>query len=160
MNADSVIVVYSEEATELLADFEAGLLRLEKSIDDKELLNRIFRCAHTIKGSGAMLGLDGVAHFTRALEDMLDQLRKGQLTVSPRVVDPLLASVDVLFHSCAQYLGSNAVEVIMTGMENDRASGLLAMRQAGARSVAQDEASCVVFGMPKEAIARAAWMRS
>lgn len=62
-------------------------------------------------------------------------------------------SVDVLFHSCAASLGSNAVGVILTGMGNDGARGLLAMRQAGARTVAQDEASCVVFGMPKEAIA-------
>jgi two-component system chemotaxis response regulator CheB len=62
-------------------------------------------------------------------------------------------SVDVLFESCARYLGSNAVGVILTGMGADGAKGLLAMRQAGARTVAQDEASCVVFGMPREAIA-------
>lgn len=62
-------------------------------------------------------------------------------------------SVDVLFHSCARYLGGNAVGVILTGMGNDGARGLLAMRQAGARTIAQDETSCVVFGMPKEAIA-------
>jgi len=62
-------------------------------------------------------------------------------------------SVDVLFQSCAQALGSNAVGVILTGMGADGARGLLAMRQAGARTVAQDEDSCVVFGMPREAIA-------
>jgi two-component system, chemotaxis family, protein-glutamate methylesterase/glutaminase len=62
-------------------------------------------------------------------------------------------SVDVLFDSCAEYLGSNAVGVIMTGMGGDGARGLLAMRKAGAATVAQDEASCVVFGMPREAIA-------
>ena len=62
-------------------------------------------------------------------------------------------SVDVLFHSCAQHLGRNAVGVILTGMGNDGARGMLAMHEAGARTVAQDEASCVVFGMPKEAIA-------
>ncbi len=62
-------------------------------------------------------------------------------------------SVDVLFDSCAEHLGANAVGIIMTGMGADGARGLLAMRQAGARTVAQDEASCVVFGMPKEAIA-------
>jgi len=62
-------------------------------------------------------------------------------------------SVDVLFRSCARYLGSNVVGVILTGMGADGARGLLEMRQAGARTVAQDEASCVVFGMPKEAIA-------
>jgi len=62
-------------------------------------------------------------------------------------------SVDVLFQSVAGALGHNAIGVIMTGMGNDGARGLLAMRQAGAQTVAQDEASCVVFGMPKEAIA-------
>lgn len=62
-------------------------------------------------------------------------------------------SVDVLFHSCAQHLGANAIGVILTGMGADGARGLLEMRQAGARTIAQDEASCVVFGMPREAIA-------
>lgn len=61
-------------------------------------------------------------------------------------------SVDVLFHSVAQYAGANAVGAILTGMGNDGAQGLLAMRRAGARTLAQDEASSVVFGMPKEAI--------
>jgi two-component system chemotaxis response regulator CheB len=61
-------------------------------------------------------------------------------------------SVDVLFHSCAETVGSNAVGIIMTGMGDDGARGLLAMRAAGARTLAQDEATCVVFGMPKAAI--------
>jgi two-component system chemotaxis response regulator CheB len=62
-------------------------------------------------------------------------------------------SVDVLFESVAQCAGRNAVGVIMTGMGADGARGLLTMREAGARTIAQDEATCVVFGMPKEAIA-------
>jgi two-component system chemotaxis response regulator CheB len=62
-------------------------------------------------------------------------------------------SVDVLFQSAAVALGAGAVGVIMTGMGNDGAQGLLAMRQAGARTIAQDPESCVVFGMPREAIA-------
>jgi two-component system chemotaxis response regulator CheB len=61
-------------------------------------------------------------------------------------------SVDVLFHSVAQQAGHNAVGAILTGMGADGAAGLLAMKRAGARTMAQDEASCVVFGMPKEAI--------
>jgi two-component system chemotaxis response regulator CheB len=65
-------------------------------------------------------------------------------------------SVDVLFRSAAQSAGPNAVGVIMTGMGDDGAAGLLEMKRAGAATVAQDEASCVVFGMPREAIARRA----
>ena len=61
-------------------------------------------------------------------------------------------AVDVLFHSAAQLVGRNALGVILTGMGKDGAQGLLAMRQAGARTFAQDEASCVVFGMPREAL--------
>jgi two-component system chemotaxis response regulator CheB len=62
-------------------------------------------------------------------------------------------SVDVLFRSAAQYAGRNALGIIMTGMGDDGARGLLEMRKLGASTRAQDEESCVVFGMPKEAIA-------
>jgi two-component system chemotaxis response regulator CheB len=65
-------------------------------------------------------------------------------------------SVDVLFRSAAHCAGANAAGIIMTGMGDDGANGLLEMRQAGAYTIAQDEESCVVFGMPKEAIARGA----
>ena len=61
-------------------------------------------------------------------------------------------SVDVLFRSCAKYLGTNGVGAILTGMGRDGAEGLLAMRNSGAYTIAQNEATCVVFGMPKEAI--------
>jgi two-component system chemotaxis response regulator CheB len=62
-------------------------------------------------------------------------------------------SVDVLFRSGARYAGANAIGVIMTGMGDDGARGLKEMHEAGAATLAQDEASCVVFGMPKEAVA-------
>jgi two-component system chemotaxis response regulator CheB len=61
-------------------------------------------------------------------------------------------SVDVLFRSVAKFAGANALGIIMTGMGDDGARGLKEMHDAGARTIAQDEASCVVFGMPKEAI--------
>ena len=62
-------------------------------------------------------------------------------------------SVEVLFRSVAQYAGKNAIGIMLTGMGKDGAMGMLEMRQAGAYNLAQDEASCVVFGMPREAIA-------
>lgn len=65
-------------------------------------------------------------------------------------------SVDVLFRSAAQCAGKNALGIIMTGMGDDGASGLLEMRMAGASTLAQDEATCVVYGMPKEAVKRGA----
>jgi two-component system chemotaxis response regulator CheB len=61
-------------------------------------------------------------------------------------------SVDVLFKSVAQVAGRNALGIIMTGMGDDGARGMREMHDAGAATLAQDEASCVVFGMPKEAI--------
>ena len=86
----------------------------------------------------------------------LEVVRSG-VEISARVfqsepVNRHRPSVDVLFHSCAQVLGANAVGVILTGMGADGARGLLKMRQAGSYTIAQDEESCVVFGMPREAI--------
>ncbi|MBN9117978.1 MAG: chemotaxis response regulator protein-glutamate methylesterase [Planctomycetes bacterium] len=87
----------------------------------------------------------------------LEAVRSGAFTrVRVRGGEPVnrhRPSVDVLFGSCARELGHNAVGAILTGMGDDGARGLLAMRKSGARTVAQDEATCVVFGMPKEAIA-------
>lgn len=65
-------------------------------------------------------------------------------------------SVDVLFRSTARYAGTNAIGVIMTGMGDDGARGLLEMKEAGAYTIAQDEKTCIVFGMPNEAIKRGA----
>ena len=77
-------------------------------------------------------------------------IRDGQLVSRHR------PSVDVLFRSAARFAGANALGIIMTGMGDDGARGLLEMKQAGAATIAQDEATSVVFGMPKEAVARGA----
>jgi two-component system chemotaxis response regulator CheB len=97
---------------------------------------------------GHVLIAPGGKHFT---------LRRGGAYYYAEVADgPLVnrhkPSVDVLFRSVAKCAGRNALGIIMTGMGDDGARGLLEMRQAGAGTLAQDEASCVVFGMPKEAI--------
>jgi two-component system chemotaxis response regulator CheB len=86
-------------------------------------------------------------------------VRKSGSACTAHVTDgPLVSrhrpSVDVLFRSVAKSLGSHSVGIIMTGMGNDGAQGLLEMRNCGAQTIAQDESSCIVFGMPKEAIAR------
>ena len=76
---------------------------------------------------------------------------EAQLKDGPRIHYQRPA-VDVTFNSVAKYAGVNSVGVLLTGMGADGAAGMLAMRQSGARTIAQDEKSCVVFGMPKEAI--------
>ncbi|MGC2818104.1 MAG: chemotaxis response regulator protein-glutamate methylesterase [Candidatus Sulfotelmatobacter sp.] len=86
--------------------------------------------------------------------------RSGEDFVVKIIDGPLVSrhrpSVDVLFRSVAIAAGSKAIGIIMTGMGDDGAEGLCEMKEAGAATIAQDEASCVVFGMPKEAIARGA----
>lgn len=90
----------------------------------------------------------GVAHMklARSGANYIVQLDYGEPVNRHR------PSVDVLFHSAAEVAGRNAVGVLLTGMGKDGARGMLAMKQAGAITFAQDEASCVVFGMPREAL--------
>ena len=101
--------------------------------------------------------IQGVALIAPGGKHML--LRRSGAQYFVDVIDgPLVnrhrPSVDVLFRSVAKCAGANALGVIMTGMGDDGAAGLLEMRTAGARTVAQDEESCVVYGMPKEAVKR------
>ncbi|WOB08903.1 chemotaxis response regulator protein-glutamate methylesterase [Piscinibacter gummiphilus] len=119
--------------------------------------------------------LDTLCHITVKEAEHNDRVVPGRALIAPggrhmllkrsgaqyhvEVVDgPLVnrhrPSVDVLFRSVAKSAGANALGVIMTGMGDDGAAGLLEMRNQGARTLAQDEESCVVFGMPKEAIKR------
>jgi two-component system chemotaxis response regulator CheB len=117
--------------------------------------------------------LDGLCAITVKEAETNDSVIRGRALVAPgnhhlllkrsgaryfvEVKDgPLVCrhrpSVDVLFRSAARYAGRNAVGVILTGMGDDGARGMLEMKQAGAITIAQDEATCIVFGMPKEAI--------
>src|SRR5664279_5478343 len=117
--------------------------------------------------------LDGLCNITVKEAETNDTVLRGRALIAPgnhhtlikrsgaryyvEIKDgPLVCrhrpSVDVLFRSAARYAGQNAVGVILTGMGDDGARGMLEMKQAGAVTFAQDEATCVVFGMPKEAI--------
>ncbi len=87
---------FFEEASEHLTTIEDGLLHLEQRPDDLDLLNRIFRAAHSIKGNSGMFGLTAVGQFTHKMETLLDQLRNGRLSVTPAIADVLLRSTDCL----------------------------------------------------------------
>jgi two-component system chemotaxis sensor kinase CheA len=87
---------FFEEAGDHLAVVEEGLLALEQQPEDLDLLNKIFRSAHSIKGTSGMFGFNAVAQFTHKMETLLDLLRNGQKVVTPQVADLLLKSTDCL----------------------------------------------------------------
>ncbi|HTE39463.1 MAG TPA: Hpt domain-containing protein, partial [Steroidobacteraceae bacterium] len=87
---------FFEESFEALDTMEASLLKLNVGSPDKELINTIFRVAHSIKGGSATFGFSDVAMFTHTLETMLDELRSGKMLVSRAISDLLLKSVDVM----------------------------------------------------------------
>lgn len=143
-NAPGILVVqhmpahFTTSFSERLNDLSAITVREAK--DGDSLVNGLALIA---PGNYHMLlRRSGARHYV--------QVKTGPLVHHQR------PAVDVLFHSVANYAGANAAGVILTGMGADGAEGLLKMKEAGARTVAQDEKSCIVFGMPKEAIKRGA----
>ena len=85
---------YKEEAYELLGELEESLLALEQSPDDEELIGRVFRAMHTIKGSGSMFGFEEIASFTHEVETVFDLVRDGKIAVTRELVDLSLAARD------------------------------------------------------------------
>jgi two-component system chemotaxis sensor kinase CheA len=96
MTQESLREIFLEEASELLAELESGVLRLESGAADSDTIHAIFRCAHSLKGSSAMVGLDQMAHFAHAVEELLNGLRSENVQSTPRVVELLLTSTDTL----------------------------------------------------------------
>ncbi|MBN2158583.1 MAG: chemotaxis protein CheA [Spirochaetes bacterium] len=93
MKATSIKDVFLNEAREILSSVESDLVLLEQGAD-ADLLNRIFRCAHTLKGSSAMAGFGEVSEFMHGLESVLDRLRSESLKADDRLIDLLLGSFD------------------------------------------------------------------
>ena len=93
-NPEAFRAAFREEAREILVELEAGLLELNERPEDTDLVGRVFRALHTIKGSGAMFGFDELAAFTHNLENAFDEVRKGRLTVTPELVDLALTALD------------------------------------------------------------------
>lgn len=91
---EQMIATYREEATELLAELETSLLELEENPQDNDLINRVFRAMHTIKGSGAMFGFDEIAHFTHEVETVFDMVRNGKIEVTRPLLDLTLQARD------------------------------------------------------------------
>lgn len=86
--------IFKEEALELLTDLESALLELEESPDDAELVAKVFRTMHTVKGSGAMFGFEAIAEFTHQVETVFDHVRNGRVQVTRELVNLSLAARD------------------------------------------------------------------
>ncbi|WP_456488761.1 hybrid sensor histidine kinase/response regulator [Caminibacter pacificus] len=84
------------EAFEMIEEMDQDLIELENNPDDLDLLNKIFRVAHTIKGSGSFLNFDKLTHLTHHMEAVLDKARKGELRITPEIMDVILESVDAM----------------------------------------------------------------
>ncbi len=96
MDQNSLVETFITEATELIQDLEIDLVSLEDSGEDDQLINRIFRAAHTIKGSAGVIGLTALSDFTHSMESVLDLVREHKLVVTNDLVSVLLRAVDLL----------------------------------------------------------------
>jgi len=112
MNLDQALPVFIEESRTLLQEMEEGLLRLEQAPDDPDVLNAIFRAAHTIKGSAGLFGLDAIVSFTHVVENVLDRMRAGEIPPTPELTNLLLQSSDEM---------SALVDAAAAGIEADMA---------------------------------------
>jgi len=88
--------MFQEEAYELVSELESSLLELEKIPEDTELIDRVFRALHTIKGSAAACGLTDISTFAHAVEGVFDEIRKGEIAATGNVIDLTLAAADYI----------------------------------------------------------------
>jgi len=92
----TLIETFRSETRELLTELESALLELEESPDDRELVDRVFRALHTIKGNGSMFGFDQISRFTHDIENTYELVRDGVISIDRDIIDLTLASRDVI----------------------------------------------------------------
>ncbi|HOM29079.1 MAG TPA: chemotaxis protein CheA [Deltaproteobacteria bacterium] len=93
---DELVKIFLEESEDEIRELETGLMRLEEDSGDEDTINRVFRAAHTIKGSAGLVGFEEVSNYTHTIESILDRIRKKELTVTKALVSSLLGGVDFL----------------------------------------------------------------
>jgi two-component system chemotaxis sensor kinase CheA len=146
---------FQEEAREILVELESSLLALNENPQDRDLIGRVFRSMHTIKGSGAMFGFEELAAFTHHLENAFDEVRKGSLQVTPELADLSLAAVDRMKEMLEEPSGGAPVDqaaaaAILTKLKNLTGSGGAECGAVGPK--AKDSTLSAVGGTP------AAWL--
>ena len=121
---------FFEESREGLEAMETGLLSLEQGSRDDDLINSIFRAAHSIKGGAATFGFEAVASFTHLLETLLDEFRSGKRALDAESIDAMLASVDVLRELLAEAEHGQAADVGMVQAMEARLNAILSGQSA------------------------------
>jgi two-component system chemotaxis sensor kinase CheA len=105
----ALMATFQAETRELLQELEAALLELESVPGDKELVDRVFRALHTIKGNGSMFGYDSISRFTHDLENVYDLVRKGSLEINKELIDLTLSAGDIIGEMVAKEEGEDEV---------------------------------------------------
>jgi len=102
--------IFKEESLEILGELEHSLLELEESPDDQEVIGRVFRSLHTIKGSGGMAGLNDISAFAHEVETVFEEVRSGAIVVTPLLVNLTLAARDQIKRMVDAYCGGAPVD--------------------------------------------------
>jgi two-component system, chemotaxis family, sensor kinase CheA len=153
MSSVEAIEIFLLEAKDLLEQIEQGLLDLETRLDDRQLVDSVFRSLHTLKGSGAMFGFNALADFTHHCETAFDRVRKGEAAATGELVAAILAAQDhmraLVAHPDADHGDTGAV--LLAGLEAAVSGGGQPAPAADAPSAAQTW--IVRFALPADALA-------
>lgn len=132
---DELDDIYRSESLETLDDIEAALLALEERQSDSELIRRVFRGMHTIKGSGAMFGFTNISQFAHQIETVFERIRNGELAITHELMDLTLLSCDLIRAMLADVAMADASLPVRAAALGAEISGVLAGTQAAAVAV-------------------------
>ena len=155
----AALPAFISEAAEQTESMEALLLQIEEAPNDRELLNSLFRCAHTVKGSAGIFGLNRVVDFTHHVETLLDKMREGQIEFSQTIGSLLLECNDQIRYLVELGFDDEPADATQVGMRADQVQRLLALTQApvdAPSSTAPDVTSDATSEAAPDAVPRAA----
>lgn len=149
--ADEVLREFFLESWELIDDLDQDLVVLEERPGDRELLNKIFRGAHTLKGSSSFLGFQQISEVTHRVEDIFNKLRRDEMTLQPEVMDVILEAVDRvrrLLQAAQAGSAGPAVDDLLAALARAAEGGAAATRPAGASAAQGEPPRAEVSGAP------------
>ncbi len=147
---DSHREAFKEEAHELLSELETALLELERMPDDTDIIGRVFRAMHTIKGSGAMFGFDRVAAFTHDVETVYDRVRNGKISVTKPLIDLTLSTCDEILKMIDDTGDGEAEDIAHTDAITQSFRNMLAAPESPSIKEPAVEAAPVTPAVPDE----------